>query len=57
MGFGPVTKDYETFSKELIKIINNDCKLEKKYLNRIEKLFKFKDDKNCERVYEEITKL
>lgn len=57
MGFGPVTKDYKTFLKELIKIINNDCKLEKKYLNRIEKLFKFKDDKNCERVYEEITKL
>lgn len=56
MGFGPCLTDYNKFVNELIKMINNDCKIEKKYVNRIEKTFKFNDVKNCKRIYEEIVK-
>lgn len=57
MGFGPCYTEYDKFINGLIKIIENDCKIEKKYLNRIHKTFKFHDTKNCERVYNEIEKL
>lgn len=56
MGFGPCLTDYNKFVNELIKIIKNDCKIEKKYLKRIEKTFKFYDTNNCERIYNEIIK-
>lgn len=57
MGFGPVFDDYEKFIKELISMIKKDCKLDKKYEKIIDKTFKYQDQKNCERVYQEITKL
>lgn len=57
MGFGPVFEDYENFIKELISMIKKDCKLDKKYEKIIDKTFKFQDNKNCERVYNEIKKL
>lgn len=57
MGFGPVCDDYENLIKETIKIIENDCKIDKKYSKRIDEFFKFKDRNNCQRVYEEIKKL
>ena len=31
--------------------------MEKKYKDRVDKFFAFSDDKNCERVYNEIKKL
>lgn len=57
MGFGPVFEEYEQFIKELINLIKKDCKLDKKYEKRINNTFKFQDNKNCERVYNEIKKL
>lgn len=57
MSYGPCFTNYDDFIDSLIKIINNDCKLEKKYLDRINKMFKFNDTNNCERVYNEIVKL
>lgn len=57
MGFGPCFTDYDKFIEGLIKIIKNDCVLEKKYLNIINSTFKYYDTKNCERVYNEIMKL
>lgn len=56
-GFGPNCKDYETFLNEMLKLINNDCKLEKKWENRMKKFFFYRDNKNSERVYKEIMKL
>lgn len=56
MGFGPCLTDYDKFVNELIEMIKNDCKIERKYVNRIEKTFKFNDVKNCKRIYEEIVK-
>ena len=57
MGFGPCYTDYDKFIDNLIKIIKNDCVLDKKYLNVINSTFKYYDTKNCERVYNEIMKL
>lgn len=57
MGFGPVCDNYDKFIKELIKTIENDCQIEKEYKKRIEDTFKFRDNKNCERVYNAIKKL
>ena len=56
-GFGPVINEYEKLVDEIIKYIENDCKIEKKYLDRIEKSYKYTDRKNSERVYNEIKKL
>ena len=56
-GFGPVCFDYESSVKEIIKCINNDCKLEDKYVQRINKFYTFLDKNNCKRVYEEILKM
>ena len=57
MGFGPVYDNYDKFITELINLIENDCKLEKKYADRIDSFYAFHDNKNCERVYEEIINL
>jgi len=56
-GFGPVTDDYEDTVNEIIKYIENDCKMEDKYLKRVDSFYKYIDKNNCKRVYEEILKL
>lgn len=56
-GFGPVCYDYESTVKAIVNAIENDCKLEKKYEERIKKFFAYNDKNNCKRVYEEILKL
>ena len=56
-GLGPVIYDYEKAVEEIIKYIENDCKIEKKYQERINKFYKYHDQNNCKRVYEEILKL
>lgn len=56
-GLGPVVYNYEDTIKEIIKYINNDCKLDNKYQERINKFYKYHDQNNCKRVYEEILKL
>lgn len=56
-GFGPVCYNYKDLVSKTIEYIKEDCQLNKKYQNRIESFFKFKDKKNCERVYNEIIAL
>lgn len=56
MGFGPVTKNYEDTIQEIIKVIDNNCKIDKKYTDRVNKFFKYFDSNNCKRIYEEILK-
>lgn len=57
MGFGPVTQNVESLVNAIIKYIKNDCKMEDKYIKRVEQFYMFKDAKNCERVFNEIEKL
>lgn len=56
-GFGPVTSDYEETVNTIINYIENDCKMEDKYLKRVADFYKYDDKNNCKRVYEEILKL
>lgn len=56
-GFGPICYDYESIVKTIIDLMKNDFKLEEKYEKNIDKFFKYRDDNNCARVYEELLKL
>ena len=56
MGFGPATYDYEQTVDVLIKCVKNGCKMEKKYIDRVDNFFEYFDDNNCKRIYDEIIK-
>ncbi len=57
MGFGPICYDYESTVDAIIDAVRNECKLDEKYLKRIESFyFKF-DQNNCERVYQAIREI
>lgn len=56
-GFGEVAKSYNELKKLIIKYIENECKIEKEYLDRINNYFHFHDQNNCKRIYEEILKI
>lgn len=56
-GFGPLVYNYEDTIKEIVSIIDNDCKMDKKYQERVNNFFKYTDTNNCERIYNEILKL
>ena len=56
-GFGPVCYNYDDTVNEIIKMIENDCKMEEKYIQRVENFYEYHDRNNCKRVYEEILKL
>ena len=56
-GFGPVLYIYEETVKQIINYIDNNCQMEKKYLKRIEKTYKYFDQLNAKRVLEEILKI
>lgn len=56
MGFGPATYNYEETVATLIKYIENGCKMEKKYIDRVDNFFKYFDNNNCKRIYHEVIK-
>ena len=55
-GFGPVCYDYETTVKTLVEYVEKDCALDPGYRERMDAFFAFSDQKNCERIYQEIIK-
>lgn len=55
--FGDVVYDCETAINKIVEIVNNGCKMDDKYKKRVDKFFKYKDNRNCERVYNEILKM
>ena len=56
-GFGPISYDYESTIKEIIKAIENDCIMEDSYKKRADEFFAFHDTNNCLRIYHEILNL
>ena len=56
-GFGDVCVESEEAVDSIIKIINNGFIVEEKYLNRMNSNFVYKDNKNCERIYNRICEL
>ena len=55
-GFGPIYYDIKSSVNSIIKSIKNNCKLNNKYLRRINSFFSFFDEHNNDRIYEEIIK-
>ena len=55
-GFGKVSYDLESIIDNIIAAMQNDCRIEDVYRERIDKFFAFNDKENCKRVYEEIVK-
>ena len=56
-GFGKVTHNVEECVDELINSSQNNFKMEQKYLDKTKDFYIFRDDKNCERTYDEICKV
>ncbi len=56
-GFGPVAESHEEIKKFIMNYIENDCRMEEEYQNRVDSFFKYHDKNNSKRVYEEILKL
>lgn len=50
-GFGDVTKTQQETITKLIYYIENGCKMEEKYIRRVDEFFAFTDRNNCQRVY------
>jgi CDP-glycerol glycerophosphotransferase (TagB/SpsB family)/glycosyltransferase involved in cell wall biosynthesis len=50
-GFGPVCNDQKCTIDEIIKKMKNHSLIENKFLKRINRFFKYTDEKNCERLY------
>lgn len=53
-GFGPVADSYEATVSEATRYIKAGCKTEPNYKQRSDKFFKFRDNKNCQRIYTDI---
>ena len=56
-GFGPVVEKIEELKETLFKYIDNNLKIEKKYLNKEIEFFELYDENNCYRNYIEIKKI
>jgi len=56
-GFGEVATDVARLSDIVKSYLSSDCELKQIYNKRINSFLKYNDDKNCERVTEEIEKL
>ncbi len=55
-GFGEVCLDKSQLVDAIIAHLNNDMKPEERYLERMEAYFPLFDNRNCERIYNEIVK-
>lgn len=53
-GFGPVAVTKEALYQKLQKILQNDGRVEETYRRRVEEFFPLRDNRNCERIYQEI---
>lgn len=55
-GFGPVCSNFEEVKNEIKKFLKKQ-EVNKKILSKVDEFFVYNDTKNCERIYNEITKL
>lgn len=53
-GFGEVEYTYENTVKRIIEYINTGCLMKPVYRERADRFFAFRDQKNCQRVYDKI---
>ena len=53
LGFGPMCSTPEETVRELVKLVERDAVIEPQYLDRINDFFEHRDDKNCQRIFED----
>lgn len=53
-GFGEVSTNEDDLLDYLEDYLKNNCKMKEEFKQRVDKFFKFNDNKNCKRVYDEI---
>lgn len=53
-GFGPVVFSVEDTKKYISRYLNMGCKMEDKYIERVNRFFEFHDKNNCARVADAI---
>lgn len=53
-GLGPVFTEHEALIAGIVSCLARDCKLEEKYARRIKRFFSHIDQKNCERIYQNV---
>ena len=54
MGFGPIVENENELVNSIKKIFENKFKNEKKYADRVNKFFEYRDYNSCKRIYEVI---
>jgi len=57
MGFGDVYSDYQSVVNRITEYIEQGCKMEEEFINRVNKFYSFTDTNNSKRVYEAINKI
>lgn len=50
--FGPIIKEEDELINRIMKYIENNCKMEEKYKEKVDKFFKYNDKNNSKRVYD-----
>ena len=53
-GFGEVETTLEGVIQRMIEYIENDCRMKEQYRKRADRFFAFRDQKNCQRLYDKI---
>ena len=53
-GFGEVETNEEDLINKILEYINNNCVMKDSYRRRVDDFFYFRDNKNCERVFEKL---
>lgn len=56
-GFGPVCSSEVEMFGAVKECLEKACQMKEEYLQRVENFFLFRDMNNCERIYEEVSKL
>lgn len=56
MALGDIVKTNDELVNLLCTYMKNECKIKEEYKERIDKFFKYHDDNNCKRIYDEIMK-
>ena len=56
-GFGPVAGTEEELVDAVYECAGNDFRMQKKYRDRLEAFFPVRDEKNCERTYQALSRL
>ncbi len=56
MGFGPIIDEYEEIIFYLCEYMKNGCKMEDRYIERVEDFFQYTDQSNCKRIMDVMLK-